>query len=288
MARVPFKEGGYPLPFQMRRPLAAAVAPARGQLLMGNSAGYAILVAGDAPNGMSLGPADRDQSAGSAAGDASMVTWTTFVSQYINSTISGDGFTNLDMAAVAWGVDYETVGKKSNDDGDNRSMVGLVFGFDSDNQATPLVYVGPIAWCLARAVHMAEAKARAWLDIADAAPSTATAERAIPSEKFHGLVTAIEFVGAAIVASDTDYITVTMAKRGLADAYAAATTIGTYDSRAANNGAVTAFTPAAFTLVSNSGGALNLLETDVITITVVKGGSGKTLTGAFRVLTKVQ
>ena len=111
-----------------------------------------------------------------------------------------------------------------------------------------------------------------------------TAERAIPSSKIHGLVSAIQFVGAAVAADNTDYVTITVSKRD--GAGGAAVVLGTYDSRAANQGAVTAFVPAAFSL-SAVAGALNVLETDIITLTVAKGGAGKTLTGAFRVITKV-
>ena len=45
-------------------------------------------------------------------------------------------------------------------------------------------------------------------------------------------------------------------------------------------GAVTAFVPASFTL-SVVAGALYLLETDIVTITTVKGGAGKVITGTF-------
>jgi hypothetical protein len=117
-------------------------------------------------------------------------------------------------------------------------------------------------------------------EIADAAASTAIAEKAIRRPKVKGTVTSIEFTGAAIAADNTDYVTVTVAKRD--GAGGSPVTLGTYDSRAANNGAVTAFVPALFTL-SVVAGALYLLETDIVTITTVKGGSGKVITGPVTV-----
>ena len=64
-----------------------------------------------------------------------------------------------------------------------------------------------------------------------------------------------------------------------------AVTIATYDSRAAGNGAATAFVPKAWTL-SVVAGALDLLETDEVTIAIVKGGSGQVLTGRINITGK--
>jgi len=285
--RVPFKEGGTPLPFQIRRPLAQDCA--RGQLLQINSAGNAVRCDGVTPNLKAFGPADRDQLAGTDPTDAAMAAWQNFVSQYLPSTIANDGPTDTSIAQVVWGVDTKTVGLLSNYNGDNRSMIGLVYGFDGDNVPTPLIWSGLVAWCVARGVHIADHKSRAWYSIADASASTATTERVIPGESLHGQITAITFTGAAVAADPTDYATITIAKRGSADAYASATTIGTYDTRATptGQGAITAFTPASFSL-SVVAGALNVLEDDIITITVTKAASGKTLTGAFNVQMKVQ
>lgn len=279
----PFGDG-VPIPWALATSLAASVDPSRGWLMgLNATTGYAVTQAAGVTNLVSLGFADRDADSSSTAASATLLARQQFVSGYPNSTGTLDAILATDYAVACWAVDNQTVGKKSNLSGVNRSMLGLALGLDADNN-TAIVYVGPIGWTLGRAAHMADNASGAEVPIADAAASTATAERAIPRKKLHGKVTAIEFVGAAIAADNTDYVTVTVSKRD--GAGGAATSLGTYDTRAANNGAVAAFVPGAFTL-SATAADLDLLETDVVTLTVVKGGAGKVLTGYFRVLEKV-
>ena len=97
-----------------------------------------------------------------------------------------------------------------------------------------------------------------------------------------GTITGVEFDGAAVAADNTDYDVITISRRDAADAYASATTIATYDTRAAGQGAISAFVPAAFAL-SAVAGVLNVLETTRYTITVAKNGAGKVLSGAFTI-----
>jgi len=278
--------------------MAASEQAGQGQLLVYNSAGYVTVVTGAVPCLVAAGVANEKLTPGSpsnaVAGQSKVVVWTGYGGGAPASEENGDNFTIADTCTPAWGASSDALGKLSNLSGSNRPLMGLVFGLtpfvaqDSDGTSvgTPRAWVGPVAQAVARGVLMATDFPHAWFTITDAAASTATTERAIPRAKLHGLVTRIEFVGAAIAADNTDYVTITIAKRGLADAYAAATTLGTYDSRAANNGAISAFTPAAFTL-SVVAHALELLETDVVTIAVVKGGSGKQLIGEFLVDGKV-
>ena len=201
-----------------------------------------------------------------------------------SSTIANDAFLASDVLAVCYDAGNGVPGKLATYGGYKRSIIGLVLGLAADG--TPRVWAGPIASTLARALLAASSAILASHSIADAAASTTTAERAISREALQGLITSIEFIGAAIPADVTDYATITLKKYGSSDAYASGTTIGSYDTRAANQGAITAFTPAAFSL-SAVAGALNLLADDIVTITVAKGGGGKTLTGAFRVNGKV-
>lgn len=275
------------IPAWLSRPLAASEQVGKGQFTtVSLSTGYAILNDGTTPLQVSAGNGDyaelSDTSA--TAGLAKVRVSERWFYGLAASTIANDSFTDADFGVPFWIKDENTLGKLSNYSTSNRSLGGLVFGLAFDG--TPLAWSGPIASLLGRATLVTSGMIGGSYALADAAASTTTAERGIHREKLHGVVTAVEFVGAAVAADNTDYVTITVAKRSLSDAYAAATTIATYDSRAANQGAISDFTPASFSL-SAVAGALNLLETDTLTITVAKGGSGKTLTGSVRVIQKV-
>lgn len=273
-----------PIPSTLIHPLTASLAPSRNWLLGLNASGYAVAQAAGVVGLASLGFADIDTAtAGTANGDAKVTVRQGFVIGYVNSAESMDTILFSDVAVPAWAADNQTVGKKSNHGGVNRSMVGVAFGLDEDT-GLPILMVGPVAWLLGRAAHIADAFAGAHFQIADALAATTTAEQPIPRKKVHGTVTGIDFTGLAVVADDTDYVTITVSKRDGAGGGAVA--LGAYDSRAANQGAVTAFVPASFAL-SAVAGALNLLETDVVTMTVAKGNAGKQLIGTVRVLQKV-
>jgi hypothetical protein len=257
-------------------PMQASAQGGQGQPLFFDASGNAALNDGASPGLVCAGvvfPAKLTDTSSTAAAAKAMVH-EGMGGGVQASTASSDGFTAADVLAVAWDAGNGTPGKKSNLSGSNRSIMGLVLGLLSDG--TPRTWVGRVAHTVARALMIADAYPLASTEIADAAASTAIAEKAIRRPKIHGKVTSIELTGAAIAADNTDYITVTVAKRD--GAGGGAVTLGTYDSRAANQGAVTAFTPAAFSL-SAVAAALYLLETDIVTITTVKGGSGKVITG---------
>jgi len=198
------------------------------------------------------------------------------------STIANDGFTALDFLAVAYDAGNGVPGKLSNYLGANRSIMGLVFGVDRD--LAPYVWAGPVASLCARSLLLLNNFSLASHGIADAAANTATAERIVSNRpKVKGTVTGVSYVGSALVVGDTDYVTATISKRD--GAGGGAVTIATYDSRAAGNGAAAAFVPKAWTL-SVVAGALNLLETDEVTIAIVKGGAGQVLTGRINITGK--
>lgn len=270
------------LPRARRLPLAASVSPFRNWLMGINASGYTVAMAGDVVGLISAGFADADQEGSAIAAAASVVARQQFVTGFANGT-STDALGAADFAIPAWAADNATVGKLSNSGGVNRSIAGLAMGLDEET-GLPVFLPGPIGWLLARAAHVMDEFVGASLQISDAAASTTTAERPIARKKAHGTVSSIQLVGLAIAADNSDYITVTVAKRD--GAGGGAVTLGTYDSRAANQGAVTAFVPAEFSL-SAVAGALDLLETDIVTVTVAKGGSGKQIIGEIRVIQKV-
>lgn len=82
--------------------------------------------------------------------------------------------------------------------------------------------------------------------------------------------------GVDVAADNTDYATITFAKRAAAD-YTTAVTIASSDTRAANLNGLTAFTPASIPLT-----AANVVLTagDVLTIKATKAASGKALGAA--------
>jgi len=272
------------LPHKYRYPLASGVAPFKNWLMGLNSSGYAVAMASGVTGLVSLGFSDDDQDAGASDGVASVMGRQQFVSGFVNSGEANDAITASDLAVPAWAVDNQTVGKKTNGTAGNRSLLGLAMGLDEDNANTPIVYPGPIGWLLGRAAHIADAMAGAEFQIADAAASDTIAERAIPRKKLHGKVTAIEFIGAAVADDASNFATVTVSKRD--GAGGGATVLGTFSTETGQEGAISAFQPAAFTL-SATAADLELLETDIVTVTVTKDGTGATLTGAIRVIQKV-
>lgn len=198
------------------------------------------------------------------------------------STIANDGFSAADVGVPVWIASTNTPGKLSHTSTKNRSLAGLCLGLATYGGTAIRFIGGVVGQLLGRAAMMADSSPFAWFTITDAAANTATAERAIPSSKIHGVVSSVTFAGAAVAANNTDYVTITIKRYTEIDSYAAGITVATYDSRAANQGAIAAFTPAAFAL-SGTAANLNRLESDIFTITVVKGGSGKQLIGEILV-----
>lgn len=253
-----------------------------GQAVFFDASGFVSINDGTMPGLVCAGVVfpQRLTETSAIAGTKRAMVWQGFGSNVPGSTIANDTPTAASQCVPIWDSGNGIPGLLSNFGGSNRSLIGLCFGLD--DVGNPRYWAGPVASAVARSVLVSNAFPHAWYTITDAAASTTTAERAIPSSKIHGIINRVEFVGAAVAADNTDYVTITIRKRSLADAYATGATVATYDSRAANNGAITAFTPAAFTL---SGTAANLekLETDIFTIEVAKGGAGKQLIGEITV-----
>lgn len=273
------------IPGWIARPLAANAQVGKGQLVtVDPTTGYASLNDGTVPSQIAGGVGDFAElsDTSSTAGAAAARLTERWFYGLAASTLSNDGFTDADFGIPFFIKDENTLGKLSNSGGSNRSLGGLVFGLAVDG--TPVAWCGPIASLLARGQLIANAVNGGAYQIADSAPGATTAETAMARQKFHGVVTAVEYVGGAIAADNTDYVTITISKRD--GAGGGATVVATYDSRAANQGAATAFVPKAFSL-SAVAGALNLLETDVLTVTVAKGGAGKAVVGSIRVVQKV-
>ncbi len=265
-------------------PLAADAQVGRGQFsTIAPSTGHASLNGGNVPGQIAAGMGDpsnlSDKSA--VAGAATLRLSYRWFKGVPASTVASDGFTAADMAVPFYIAGDSTPGKLSHNGSDDRSLGGLVFGLDEGNN--PVCWSNPIAWLLARSAHQSDATLAGSYAIADGSASAATAERAIERNPVHGVVTAIEFIGAAVTANDTNNATITVSKRD--GEGGAAVSLGTLTTNVAG-GSVVAFTPKALTL-SATAADLNLLETDVLTVTVAKAGSGASLVGNIRVIQKV-
>ncbi len=278
------------LPWSICRPLSANVGPFRGWLLGQNSSGYAVSQAAGITGLVSLGAVDRDQDSSATSGNAYALLRNCWISGLKASTASNDGLVDTDFGIVAWAADNQTPGKLSNQGGNDRSMLGLCFGLDPDT-STPALWVGPVAWLVARSTHIADHITAASMAFpVDAAANTATAETVIPRAAggLHGVVTSVTFTpNASLTADDTDYATITVKKRD--GSGGAAVTVATITTKiTGGSGDWTAFEPMSITLTATAADLL-LLETDVLTLTVAKAASGVTIPASeLRVTMKVQ
>lgn len=200
------------------------------------------------------------------------------------STLSNDGFSVTDFLAIAYDAGNGVPGKLATYGGYKRSFMGLVLGVGDDG--TPNVWAGPVGSLNARALHVLNNFRLGGYSISDSAANTATTERVIDSAAVEGVVTSVEYIGAAVAASNTDYCTATLKRYGSSDAYAAGVTVATYDSRAANDGAAAALTPKSWTL-SATAAYLNKLSDDIYTLAITKENSGQQLIGVIRINGKV-
>lgn len=263
------------IPGAFSRPLAASAQAGKGQFVtVSPSTGYAALNDGTVPLQISAGQADcvdlSDTSTTAAL--ARVRTTLRFFYGLPASTSSNDGFTDADVCVPFYIKDENTPAKLSNLSGSNRSLGGVCFGLADDG--TPLLWSGPIAHILARAILLAQTAIGGWYGHAvDAMVSSTTAEKAMHRHPLHGVVTSITLTSlGTIVADNTDYVQINVYKAD--GAGGTHVLLGTYDSRAGQQGALAAGVPKSFGL-SVVAGALNLLETDILSYEVLKAGAGK-------------
>jgi hypothetical protein len=267
------------IPGYFARFLGASAQVGKGQFVtVAPATGYASLADGTVPNQISGGIGDfADQSdTSTVAGVAAARLTDRMVSGIPASTSSNDGFTDADFGVPFYFKDENTPGKLSNLSGSNRSLGGLVFGLDLNNSgpATPILWTGPVAHLLARATLVTNALIGGWASHpVDAMASTTTADKTMFRAQVHGVITGVRIGTLGTLAADnTDYVTINVYKAD--GAGGARVLVASYDSRAANQGALAAGVPKAFAL-SAVAGAINLLETDILTYEVLKAGAGK-------------
>lgn len=276
------------LPRSMKLDLASGVKPYQNWLMARNAAGYGVAVSA-IPDLICVGAADADcAKAGASNGDADIPILSQTLNGYANSAATaGDTFAETDFGKPAFGVDNQTIGKLSNYSGANRSMVGIFLGFV---QSKTILLTGIAGWLLARATHLADnANGGSLVKVIDAGAGTDTVngygEALVPRPKLHGTVQAVEFLveGTTLAASgNTDYTTLTLYKRD--GAGGAAVEVA---SKTTKTTAFTQWTAVSFDL-SAVAGAVNLLETDLLTLVKTHGGAGAIVpAGTLRVSMKV-
>lgn len=274
---------GTQLPTGLAVGMAANEDPIPSDIIGLNASGYGITVEETDPNVRVAGVYDESRSVVSATNGLNRIR--VFNGYGMRMPMSESApFTSNDRVVPAYVSDRRQIGKNSSATGLPLPLAGLMLALDSDG--TPIAWIGDVAQLLARAQVIAEDFTFAGFEIADASASTAIAEKVIGRVNVHGYVDSVAYTGAAFAADNSDYATGTIAKRSALDAYAAATTIATFDSRAANQGASTAFTPYAWAL-SGTAANLRLIPGDVITLVTTKASSGKSLIGWIDVAGKV-
>lgn len=265
------------IPAFLNRPLAANEQIGRGQFATVDLAtGFAALNDGTVPGQASAGVGDPStlSDVSTFAGSARVRLSQRHMKSIPASTLGGDSFAESDFGKAFWIADENTPGKLTNQGGNNRSLGGLVFGLDTDGE--PILWTGPVAWLLARWAHQADRAALgSYQHIGDTLAADTQAETIINRPFLaHGVIDSVRFVPtAALTANDTNNALITISKRD--GAGGAAVVVATILTDVAS-GSWVAFTPKDMVL-SVVAGALNILETDVLTLTVAKNGSGVAL-----------
>lgn len=267
------------IPGYFARFLAASAQVGKGQFVtVAPATGYASLADGTVPLQISGGIGDyAELSDTSTTAGVAMARLSDRMSYGLPaSTSSNDGFTDADFGVPFYMKDENTPGKLSNLSGSNRSLGGLVFGLNIEEGAspTPILWTGPVAHLVARATLITNAMIAGWYPHpVDAMASTTTAEKTMFRAQVHGVITGVRITTmGTLVADNTDYVTINVYKAD--GAGGTHVLVASYDSRAANQGALAAGVPKAFAL-SAVAGAINLLETDILTYEVLKTGAGK-------------
>lgn len=282
-------------------PLAGSSAPlaAKLQYLTASpTTGYATLLDDATPNQISMGYQRVDELSTFNATDGNARARVTqgYAYHLAPSAIANDTPGRADIMAPIFGADANTPGLLSHTGTvaganlKNRTLIGLAGGLVKEGGVAIKHAVGPIFQAIARGVMLANAHGGGSIyKVIDAGAGTDTvntlAEALVPKGKLHGTIAAVEFVidGTTLAASGvTDFTTLTLWKRD--GAGGAAVSVATITTKTI---VFTQWTTVTFTL-SVVAGALDLLETDLLTLVKTHGGAGAIVPSGFlRVIEKV-
>jgi hypothetical protein len=282
------------IPAALDFPLDASEQAAKGQYLtLDPTTGMASLADDNTPGQICAGYVSIDEatSVSATAGNARARVSQRWAKHEAPSEIANDGFTAADVATPFYLADGNTPGKLSHTATKNRTLGGLVFGLVKTGSTAIYHWAGPLAQAIARAVVAADMFPGGSLSkVIDAGAATDTvngiAEAMLDSmAAVHGKVAAVQFSveGTTLAASGvTDYSTLTLWKRPAAGGTPVA--VASVDTRTT---AFTKWETVTFTL-SVVAGAVDVLETDQLTLIKTHGGTGAIIpAGKVRVFRKV-
>ncbi len=237
----------------------AAAVILSGAIVCTDSTGYAVK--GSAATGLvvrGVAQESKDNTDGSS-GDIKIRTLAGVFK--VKNSSSSDELAITDVGRVCYLVDDETVAKTSNSGA--RSPAGLVIQVDSDGV---WVLLGmPLANMLLLTTQQFEFVKAA----ADGAANTATAETLVARVPVAGRILAAYYCpSAALTADNTDYATLSLAKRDGAGGASAA--VASKATTVAGSGSWTAFVPVSLGTISNG----TLAAGNVLTFAIAKAGSG--------------
>jgi len=263
------------IPGMLTRPLAASEQVGKGQFVTVNSStGYAILNDGITPNQIAAGLGDVSELSDTSANDAGAYTRLSqrFASGHANGATT-DAIADTDYAVPFWIGDENTPGKLSHTGSDatlkNRSMGGLAFGLDKAQNNSPVIWVSPVAWCIARGVHLAN-KFVVARDKFTLTGNTTRAEAVMARNgATHGRVAEVRIMSpTGFTSHDTNFWTITVSKR-TSTTPGTAVVVATATLKTTGGGGIGDLTAYKYLDVTLSGtsAALDLLEDDVLTVT---------------------
>jgi hypothetical protein len=270
-----------PIPARYGRMLAANEKVGRGQFVtVAVATGYAALNDGTVPGLLCAGVGEREEISNSSttAGLAEVVLAQRMGSGLPASTIANDGFTDADFGVPFFIANENTPGKLSHYTSSQRSLGGLVFGVDHEENDTPILWPGPLAALIARGVLIANSFCIAHRSTA-LLLKTAIGEMIMERHgAVHGTITGVKVATpAGLSGNATDYWTITVSKRtaaapGTAVTIATGTTAPTTGIGEATSGDLTAYKEYALGLTATTAD-LVINETDVLTVAFTTNGS---------------
>lgn len=265
-----------PIPAFGARALAANEQVGKNQIItVAPATGLASLNDGSVAGQIPLGTGwPNELSDKSAMASAAWVRYSMrHVTGFPESSVTNDAFLSTDFLKPAYIVNENCLGKLAYTGADatlaKRSLGGLMMGLDPNYPDSPVFWISPYAYILARAM-IANDNAVVARDVFALTANTTRAEAVLPrANSANGRVVKVRVVAAGgFTSHDNNYWTFTVAKR-TATTPGTAVTIATATLKTTNGGGIgtlTAFKYADLVLTATSAD-LEILEGDVLTVT---------------------